>query len=66
MKSSHRRKVLSLVIAATLLPSFYATSAPDNDYPNRSIKLVIPFPAGGSTDAMARNLGPALGKVLGQ
>ena len=66
MKNSHRRKILSLVIAATLLPSFHAISAPDNDYPNRSIKLVIPFPAGGSTDAMARNLGPALGKVLGQ
>ena len=66
MKNSYRRKWLSLVITATFLPSFNAISAPENDYPNRPIKIVIPFPAGGSTDAMARNLGPALGKVLGQ
>jgi len=66
MKNSYRRKWLSLVITAVFLPSFNAISAPENDYPNRPIKIVIPFPAGGSTDAMARNLGPALGKVLGQ
>ncbi len=66
MKNSYRRKWLSLVITAAFLPSFNAISAPENDYPNRPIKIVIPFPAGGSTDAMARNLGPALGKVLGQ
>ena len=66
MKNSYRRKWLSLVITATFLPSFNAISAPENDYPNRPIKIVIPFPAGGSTDAMARNLGPALGKILGQ
>jgi len=66
MKNSYRRKWLSLVMTAAFLPSFNAISAPENDYPNRPIKIVIPFPAGGSTDAMARNLGPALGKVLGQ
>ena len=66
MKNLYRRKWLSLTICAALLPSFNAISAPENDYPNRPIKIVIPFPAGGSTDAMARNLGPALGKVLGQ
>jgi len=66
MKNLYRRKWLSLAICAALLPSFNAISATENDYPNRPIKIVIPFPAGGSTDAMARNLGPALGKVLGQ
>jgi tripartite-type tricarboxylate transporter receptor subunit TctC len=66
MKNLHVRKWISIAITAALLLSFNAISAPDNDYPNRPIKIVIPFPAGGSTDAMARNLGPALGKVLGQ
>ena len=66
MKNLYRRKWISLVITVALLPSLNAISAPENDYPNRPIKIVIPFPAGGSTDAMARNLGPALGKVLGQ
>ena len=66
MKNLYRRKWISLVITVALLPSLNAISAPENDYPNRPIKIVIPFPAGGSTDAMARNLSPALGKVLGQ
>ena len=66
MKNLYRRKWISLVITVALLPSLNAISAPENDYPNRPIKIVIPFPAGGSTDAMARNLGPALSKVLGQ
>lgn len=66
MQNLYRRKWLSFAITAALLPSFNAISAPENDYPNRPIKIVIPFPAGGSTDAMARNLSPALSKVLGQ
>jgi tripartite-type tricarboxylate transporter receptor subunit TctC len=35
-------------------------------YPNRPIKLVIPFPAGGPTDGMARIISDRLGQVLGQ
>jgi len=66
MKNSHLCKWIRLAITVALLPSLNAISAPENDYPSRPIKIVIPFPAGGSTDAMARNIGPALGKVLGQ
>ena len=66
MKNLYRRKWISLVITVALLPSLNAISAPENDYPNRPIKIVIPVPAGGSTDAMARNLSPALGTVRGQ
>ncbi|OWS69746.1 Bug family tripartite tricarboxylate transporter substrate binding protein [Polynucleobacter campilacus] len=66
MKNTHLRKWIRLAITVALLPSLNAISAPENDYPSRPIKIVIPFPAGGSTDAMARNIGPALGKVLGQ
>src|SRR3954464_9501933 len=35
-------------------------------YPNRPIKLVVPFPAGGPTDGMARIISDRLGAVPGQ
>jgi tripartite-type tricarboxylate transporter receptor subunit TctC len=35
-------------------------------YPNRPIKVVVPFPAGGPTDGMARIVSDRLGAVLGQ
>jgi tripartite-type tricarboxylate transporter receptor subunit TctC len=35
-------------------------------HPDRPIRFFVPFPAGGSTDAVARALAPALEKILGQ
>jgi tripartite-type tricarboxylate transporter receptor subunit TctC len=36
------------------------------DYPNRSITLIVPSPAGGGTDTQARILAPKLSEMLGQ
>jgi tripartite-type tricarboxylate transporter receptor subunit TctC len=35
-------------------------------YPNRPIRVIVPFPAGGPTDGMARIISERLGAVLGQ
>src|SRR6476620_9503217 len=35
-------------------------------YPNRPIKVIVPFPPGGPTDGMARIISDRLGTVLGQ
>ncbi len=35
-------------------------------YPSRSIRLIVPFPAGGATDLFARSLSQKLGERLGQ
>jgi len=40
--------------------------APAQDYPTRSITMIVPFPAGGATDTVARFLGEKMRAVLGQ
>jgi tripartite-type tricarboxylate transporter receptor subunit TctC len=35
-------------------------------YPNRVVTIIVPYPAGGPTDQLARQLAPALGDKLGQ
>jgi tripartite-type tricarboxylate transporter receptor subunit TctC len=42
------------------------TPATAEDYPNRPIKVVVPFPPGGPTDGMARIISERLNAVLGQ
>jgi len=37
-----------------------------DNYPSRPIRLIIPYPAGGSTDIMARALQEPMAKILGQ
>ena len=56
-----RRTVL---VAATLL--MWGTCAFPQDYPNRPIRIIVPTPAGGPVDVMARVLANALPPGLGQ
>ncbi len=35
-------------------------------YPNKPLKMILPFPAGGPTDIVARAMGQGLGEALGQ
>ena len=50
---------------STLLFVFAAT-VQAADYPQRPIRLVVPYAAGGSTDTVARIVGARLGERLGQ
>jgi len=54
------------LLAAGLAQLLLAGAAPAQTYPDRPISLVVPFPAGGTTDALARALGQDLAKRLGQ
>jgi tripartite-type tricarboxylate transporter receptor subunit TctC len=50
--------------AGLVLPA--AAPAEAQAYPTKPIRMVVPFPAGGPTDAMARIISDRLGAVLGQ
>lgn len=47
------------------LPLAAGAAAPD-DYPNRPLRFIVPFPAGGSTDIIARILGQQLTESMGR
>src|ERR1700745_1288635 len=57
------------VLLAVLMLSGIAAPrpvAPDDDYPKRQIKIVVPFPAGAGPDQVARMLGQHLQEAFGQ
>jgi tripartite-type tricarboxylate transporter receptor subunit TctC len=65
MKLPHRRQFLHLAAGATALP-FAAHVASAQAYPSRPVRIVVGFPAGGTTDIVARVLGQRLSERLGQ
>jgi tripartite-type tricarboxylate transporter receptor subunit TctC len=50
----------------TLALCWLACTSALAQYPNKPIKIVVPFPAGGTTDILARAVGGELQKSLGQ
>ena len=59
-----RRPLAALIVAALFLPA--ARGAQAQDYPNRPIRLVVAFTAGGTTDFVARLLSERLRSLIGQ
>lgn len=59
-----REALLALALTASL-PGPAPAEQP-SDYPSRSITYVVPFPAGGVADILARIYTPALAEVLGK
>jgi tripartite-type tricarboxylate transporter receptor subunit TctC len=53
-------------VAFAIAALMWATTAFAQDYPSRPIRIIVPTPAGGPVDVMARVLANALPPVLGQ
>lgn len=54
----------SAIAVAALLVTVYATQA-RSEYPERPIRMIVPFAPGGGSDISARTMSEELGKVLG-
>src|SRR5215213_3249203 len=57
-----------VALAAAAVAACLGVVAPSSaqTFPDKPIRFFVPFPAGGSTDAVARAMAPALEKILGQ
>ena len=54
---------VAVLLAGSLMHTAYAQQA---SYPNRPIRYIVPFPAGGSADGIARIMAQQLSQVMGQ
>ena len=54
----------TLISAAALSP--WAAALAQSTWPTKSVRIVVPFAAGGTTDILARALAPELQRVFGQ
>ena len=64
MTRTSQRLIKTFVSAIALVTATATTFAAD--YPDRAIKLIVPWAAGGDTDLIFRPLAPLLQKYLGQ
>lgn len=60
-------RLIGLQLAAACLAlTTPVMAAQSNAYPNKPIRLIVPFPPGGGTDLVSRTMQPALTAELGQ
>ena len=58
-----RRHLFSLTFAGLAAP---AVSRAQGAWPERPVRLIVPFPPGGSTDTIARIIQPKMSEILGK
>lgn len=63
---TYRRKLISLAAIAALGLALPMAALAQADYPNKPVKIIVPFPPGGTSDVMGRLMAEELGKVLKQ
>jgi tripartite-type tricarboxylate transporter receptor subunit TctC len=54
------------ILGALAMTLALSTTAVAQDYPNRPIRMIVPFPAGQASDTISRLVGEELARALGQ
>src|SRR5690242_7629967 len=66
MRDLTTRLVLPALALCFVLPATFHDLARAEDFPDRAVKIVVPFPAGGTADAIPRFIGNWLSRKWGQ
>jgi tripartite-type tricarboxylate transporter receptor subunit TctC len=61
-----RRHLLAAAALATLSATLPLAALAQSDFPTKPIKILVPFPPGGTSDVMGRMVAEPLSKILGQ
>jgi tripartite-type tricarboxylate transporter receptor subunit TctC len=62
----HRRQILQLTAGIAGLTAALRIAHTQAAYPTRTVRFIVPFPAGGTNDILARLIGQWLSEQLGQ
>ena len=62
----HRRRFLGQVAAGAAAAALARSGSAQQAYPDKSVRIIVPFPPGGSVDALARHIAQRLTSALGQ
>src|SRR5262245_2871611 len=63
---NHLARLAAALMLAGAMSAGASTQAPAQQWPQRAIKMIVPFPAGGGTDFIARIAAKHLSDRLGQ
>lgn len=61
-----RRRILAASAGALAAPVVFSSASAQGAFPSKPIRIVVPYPAGGQTDGIARSFGDYLSRKLGQ